>query len=109
MRLKLKYAACTFIDPRNTAIPSGKLCKLMPATHRKEWTFLDRITRWPYKYPKNKGKINFKNEITQTMHGICFQFILLHGTIYPFFVLECLILAKSGDDPWFIYKGHYLY
>jgi hypothetical protein len=27
-------AGNTFIDPRNTAIPSGKLCKLMPAARR---------------------------------------------------------------------------
>lgn len=25
----------TFIEPRNTAIPSGKLCKLMPACSKK--------------------------------------------------------------------------
>lgn len=36
-----KLETCTFIDPRKTAIPSGKLCKLMPVTCHKNWSPLD--------------------------------------------------------------------
>jgi hypothetical protein len=40
-RGNINKANATFIDPRNTVIPSGKLCKLIPAVHERQdsiWT-----------------------------------------------------------------------